>query len=667
MKIETLKKRYEEYHDHWADQHERITKAIRFCRDGDQWDEGDKRDRDRESRPCLTINKIPSFARQVINDARQNKPAIKTHPADDMADVKTSEIMNGIIRQIEYQSDAEVCYDTALESAVYTSWGFWQIDVDYTSFDQFDRDILFKRILDPTTVYPDPYSETVDATDWTCCFVDSDPISETAFKKAYPKADMVSAGKDHQAWNMPDGKVLLVTAWVREEKEATLVRLNSGSVMLQSDYEAKREEIEALGLYVEAERPTVVPKVTRFLFSGEEILEEEEWPGRYIPVIPVYGEDYVCEGERKFKSMFDDAWDSQRSYNYWRTSSAEMVALQPKTPYVGPVGAFNTDGDRWATVNQDNWPYLEYDGEVPPQRQQSAQLSPGAIQETQSADQDMRDIVGIQQAALGMQSNEISGVAVDSRKAESDTANFHFIDNLARSMRYCGRVLIDLIPRIYDAPKVMRIIGYDDKPETVAINGTIQGYEQFFDLTKGKYDLTVQMGASYTTKRKEAIANMMDLVTSFPEVSRLIGDLVAKNMDWEGADEIAKRLKTMLPPSIAAMENMEGVPEEAKPFIARAMQSEQQVKQQLQERDMIIQQGKEYIQQLEVQIQNKQGDLSIKAQAQQQKAMEGELDRRHEMQMAVIEGTIKAELEKVNTQLNAVKSLVNNQLSGGYE
>ena len=659
---------YDEYYDYWSEKHEKMQEEIKFSRMGEQWDDEAKTDRIRESRPCLTINKLPSFARQVINDARQNKPSIKTHPADDKADPKTAKIMNGLIRNIEYTSDAEVCYDTALESAVYCSMGFWEIDVDYASYDQFEEDICFKRIVDATKVYGDIYSEACDASDWMRCFVENDPISLAQFEKEYPDKKASSSAKDfNAAWNVGDD-VLLVTAWDREEVDDNLIKLSDGTIMLFSDYEEKLEELTMLGvdLQIISQRPTKTYKVRKYLFSNTDILKVQEWRGRYIPIIPVYGEDFYIDGKREFKSMFYDVLDSQRNYNYWRTACTETVALQPKSPYIGREGAFDTDAEKWATANVQNHPYLQYDGDERPSREPPPQVSQGALMEVQAADADMRDIVGIQNAGLGKQSNEIAGVAIDARKIESDTSNFHFVDNLSRAMRYCGRVLLDLIPEIYGQERVIRIMGFDESVQNVPINQPFQeqGVEKIYDISKGKYDLTVEVGASYTTKRKESVSNMMSLVTAFPEAAGLIGDLVAKNMDWDGADDIAKRLKALLPPEIIMMDEMQGIPEEAVPFIANAQKQLQDMQAKIQEGQAIATQQQQMMQQYEVELRNKQGEQALKARDQDLKLLMQQMDEKHEKQLEVIKGVVEQQLTAFENQIGAITNLVNGQING---
>ena len=665
MSLDDLMEGFDHHFDYWKEKHEEMTEEIKFSRLGEQWPASIKKKREDEGRPIVVNNKLPSFARQVINDARQNKPRIRTSPADDKADVKTSEVMNGLIRNIEYTSDADVAYDNGLESAVYCSWGFFRVDLDYTSYDQFDQDIKIGTIMDPTSVYPDTNSQAHDGSDWMRCFI-SDVIDKETFEAQYPDADVIGGdlSNDYSCdWGDEDN-VRVVEGWIREEVDAELVKLTDGQVMLMETFEQHQEQFQEIGITIESTRPTTIFKVTRYLFTGSDILEETEWPGRYIPIVPVYGEDFYADGKRQWKSMFKDALDIQRNLNYWRTAGTEMVANQPRVPFIGPTGAFDTDEDKWATANIDSHPYLQYDGQVAPQREQPPMVSQGILQEIMQADKDLKDIVGIHDAGLGMQSNEIAGVAIDARKTESDTSNFHFVDNLARSMRYAGRILLDLIPHVYSEARTIRVMGHDESVKNVQINQEIQeqGGPRIYDFSKGKYDLTVEVGAGYQTKRKEAVKNMMQLATAYPEVTSIIGDLVAKNMDWDGADEIAKRLKSLLPPEIIAMEEMEDIPEEARPFIANAVQQIEQIQGQLNEKDMVIGQMNDGIKALQMEVQNRQGETEVKKYKIDMDRAIAEMKEDGDQKLEYIKGEVKMQLEGMNNEMKAIADLVNNQM-----
>ena len=533
---------------------------IRFARLGQQWEEADRAKRAREGRPVLTINRMPAFIRQVANDARLNTPSVKVFPVDDTADVECAEILNGLLRNIQVQSNAEAAYDTAINDSITGGFGYFMIDVDYAYNDTFEQDILIKRIANPFTIHGDPRSTAIDSSDWNIGFV-SDMMSHSEFEKEFPDAEKVNWDADFESerdfeW-LTEDSVRVADYWKRVEEDRPIVLLSDGQVIDEEVYEKNKDYFDVSQIVVENSRTVKSWKVKRYTLSGQEVLEEIDWPGMYIPIIPVYGEESWVEGKRHFKSLIRDAKDPQRVYNYWRTASTELVALAPKAPFIGPVGAFDEDGDKWATANTESHPYLQYDGQVAPQRQAFAGPPAGALQEALNASDDMKSVMGMFDSSLGARSNEQSGRAILARQREGDVSTFHFIDNLNKAIQHAGKIILDLIPHVYSGERVIRVLGEDDKPENVQVNQPIpmmqngqpvmdemgQPKARIYDLTKGKYDLVVRSGPSFTTRREEAATQMMELLRVYPDAAPIIGDIFAKNLDWPGADEIAKRLE----------------------------------------------------------------------------------------------------------------------------
>ena len=549
---------------------------IKFAREGVQWPEDVAKQRQAEGRPCLTINKMPAFIRQVVNDARQNKPAIKVHPADSGADPETAEVINGLIRNIEYTSNADTAYDTATECAVSGGFGYWRVTADYAYDDSFEMDLRIDRISNPFSVYGDPNSTSADSSDWDVAFV-VDRLSKAQFERDYPDAEKVDWDSTEWAalkateW-FADDSVLTAEWWTREKVDRPIVlcqdmRDGSTHTFGKEEFEAD-EDLQMLAehgiLQVKQERIAKSCKVTQRIMSGLEILKTTEWKGKYIPIIPVYGDEFDIEGKRYFRSLIHNAIDAQRMVNYWRTTSTELVALAPKVPWIGRVGAFATDANKWQTANTKSHSFLQYDGQEAPQRLQlDSGPAAGALQEALNASDDMKAIIGLYDASLGARSNETSGVAINARQREGDVSTFHFIDNMARGIRHTGRVLIDLIPHYYSTERVIRVIGEDGSQEAKKVN-TQQPVEQvdkkgnammaMHDLTAGKYDLTVTTGPSFTTRREEAAASMVEAVQAFPAAAPVILPHLAKNLDWPGADDIAEELEALksqqIPPEL---------------------------------------------------------------------------------------------------------------------
>lgn len=551
--------------EHEAENRREALDDIRFARLGEQWPDKVRKDRELDGRPCLTINRLPAFIRQVVNDARQNKPSIVCHPVDDAADPETAEIFNGLIRNIEQSSDAEVAYDTALDFAVTGGFGYFRINTRYSTDDSFDQDLVIERVANPFSIYGDPHATAADSSDWNSAFV-VDTLPKAAFAARWKGAEAVDWTSDGYAglrgpW-LDGDQVMVAEHWRREAVTRTILALSDGQVVEEGVYRAQKAMFDALGVSVVG-RPRHVAshKVTQRIMTGAEVLETVDWAGRYIPIVPVYGEELHVDGKRRLRSLVRDAKDPQRMFNYWRTTSTELVALSPKAPFIGRKGAFESDAAKWATANVQTHAYIEYDGPEPPQRQPFVGPPAGALQEAAHASDDMKSIMGLYEASLGARSNETSGRAIMARQREGDVSTFHYIDNLSRAIRHAGRILIDLIPKVYSAPRVVRVLGPGGEASLAPVNQRFEvqaaeaadrgrKIEKIYDLSVGKYDLTVRSGPSFTSRREEAATQMIELIRAYPQAAPLIGDLLAKNLDWPGADEIARRLSATLPDAV---------------------------------------------------------------------------------------------------------------------
>ena len=258
-------------------------------------------------------------------------------------------------------------------------------------------------------------------------------------------------------------------------------------------------------------------------------------------------------------------------YNYWCSQEAEMLALAPKAPFIGYGGQFEGYEHQWKTANTTNWPYLEVNpdatdgqgGVLPlPQRAMPPMAQTGLIQAKLGASEDIKSTTGQYDASLGMVSNERSGRAILARERQGDTGTYHYVDNLARAIRYTTRQIVDLIPKIYDTRRVARIIGVDGEtklakidpmqPEPVREIRDETGVliERIYNPSVGRYDVCVTTGPSYMTKRQEALDAMAQLLQGNPQLWAVAGDLFIKNMDWPGAQEMAARFAKTIDPKL---------------------------------------------------------------------------------------------------------------------
>lgn len=544
-----------------ADYRREAEDDLRFVRLHEHWPEKVKRQRELEGKPCLVIPRLPGVINQIVNDGRMNKPSITVSPAED-GDVEVANVYSGLIRHIEQASKADDAYDTAFDFAVSCGLGYFRINTKYPRTTSPDLDLVVEAVPDPFSVYGDPDSTACDSSDWSVAFVCT-RLRKSEFKRRYPKAKKLNFQGD--GWShlgapwRDDDHVMVAEYWTREESSRPVVFLSDGQMVDADDFEANREMYDASGVFEVARRDVPSHSVTQRIISGAEVLETRPWAGSFIPIIPVWGNQHIVLGKRYAEGIVRPAKDAQRMVNYWRSASTELVALAPKAPWVGPVGAFETDAAKWATANVQSHAYIEYDGDVPPQRQPFAGVPAGAIQEALNAADDIKAITSIYDASLGARSNETSGKAIMARQREGDVGTFHFTDNLTKAIRHAGYVLLDLIPKVYTSPRMLRILGPDGSPALVPVNQSSpvlvsddkgNQFEKVFDLTVGEFDLVVKSGPSFTTRREEAATQMIELMRANPSVAPVLGDLIAQNLDWPGADEIARRMKALLPPQV---------------------------------------------------------------------------------------------------------------------
>jgi hypothetical protein len=540
---------------------------------GEQWPDQIRKEREASDRPCLTFNRLPAFISQVVGDARQNKPAIKVLPVDSGADVDTAEIYNGLIRNIESQSRATQAYVSAFENAVTGGMGAFRILTQYSSDDSFEQDIRVERITNPFSVYWDPNAREYDKSDAQWCFV-SEWITKEAFEQRYPDQvpndwETEYTGSNTRYWSLDD-KVRLAEYWCKKRVKKRIGLIDGRVIEIQKGMEQWPFEMV---------REVESYKVVRYLLSGHAILEgPSDWAGRWIPVVPVYGPEEWIDERIRYRSLIRYAKDPQRQYNYWQSVITEKVALAPKSPWLVTPAMIAGLERFWNAANRENRAYLPYNPDPlagKPERQQPAFVQAAELQQSAQAVDDMKATMGLYDASLGAQGNETSGRAIIARQREGDNATYAWIDNLARSIQHAGRILVDLIPRIYDTARIVRIMGEDETAEMVPINYVTPDGMKIHDLTVGKYDVEIVVGPSYATKRMEAAESMMAFMQAIPQSAQLAGDLLAKSMDWPGAEAIAERLKKGLPPGIV---DEEMTPEQQQ-MQMQAMQEQEELKQ----------------------------------------------------------------------------------------
>lgn len=581
------------------------------------------------ARPCLTINKLPQHIKQVTNDQRQNRPAGKVIPADDGADVEMAEIFDGIVRHIEYISDADVAYDTACENQVTYGEGYIRILTEYCDENSFDQDLRIGRIRNSFSVYMDPMIQDPCGADARWCFI-TDDIPKDEYERKWPNASpistLLSLGVGDQSINQwINEKTIRIAEYFYVDYDKATLNLYPGNLTAVEgtrDDKMLRKQFGKPLKSRQADRRKIKWKKT----NGYETLEEQDWVGKYIPVVRVIGNEFEVDGQLYISGIVRNAKDAQRMYNYWTSQEAEMLALAPKAPFIGYGGQFEGYEQQWKTANTQNWPYLEVNPEVSdgqgnplplPQRSPPPMAQMGLIHAKQGAAEDIKGATGQYDASLGMHSNERSGKAILARQKEGDTGTYHYVDNLARAVRYVTRQLIDCIPKIYDTQRIARIIGEDgetgmvkinpDQPEAVKKitdpNNPQIVLEKIYNPSVGKYDVRVTTGPGYATKRQEAMDAMTQLLQGNPELWKVAGDLFVKNMDWPGAQEMSKRIAKSIDPKLLANDD--------DPALQAAQQQMQAMAQEMEQMHQMLQNVSKSMEMQEIEI--KKFDSEIKA------------------------------------------------------
>jgi len=512
-----------------------------------------------------------------------------------MIDAQT---ISGIIRHIEVNSNADYAYDNAFDYAVRMGWGFIRVRTDYVSEDSFDQEIYIDPVDNPFTVYYDPNSIAPDGSDCERCLITT-MVAKEQFRKMYPEADdggtsftQRGTGDSQSEWITKED-IRLAEYYYTVKEKATLYLLSDGSATFADDKDFFNR-LNAFGITVVDKRDSYKKSIKYCKMTAVEILEERDWAGKYIPIVPVYGRHLVVGDKRKKFGMIRYAKDPQRMYNFWQTSITEGVALAPKAKWLLAEGQDEGHENDWANANIKSFPLLRYkqtdiDGRPAPvpQRLQPEPPQTGVMAAAAGVNDDIKSIMGIFDPAQLGQGN-ISGKALNGQQQQVDLTNFDYYDNLTRSIAHIGKICLDLIPKIYDTERVMRIIGDDGKPELLTINQRDSVGRVLNDVTVGQYDVVMETGPGYNSKRQEAVDNMLPLLSAAPELMQVAGDLVFRNMDWPGADIIADRLAAANP--MAQIDDKSKVPPQVQMQLAVSKKQIQELTQALQAKELLLKQ-----------------------------------------------------------------------------
>lgn len=636
--VAEAKELWQEADDFYREEHRRMLEDLEFSNPADpkQWTEADRKAREENKRPCLTLDQTNQVIDQVSNDARQNRRGVDITPTDTQGSKQAAEVMEGMVRQIEYENRAYIAYNTALDFAARMGKGYFRIGTRMVNPAMNWQKIIISSIVAPLSVRFDTSSVELDGMDAKWCFNAYD-MPRRVFKKKH--GDKVS----HSSWIDTAGRDNFITLceyfYVDEVSEKHLHVTRSDGVerqILAADWENEAGAAQQLGMVLTPGRDYEVKKAqTRYcLYSGSEKLEEDrDFPSQYIPIVPVYGhvlwinnKRYVCGLSRRMR-------ESQRLRNFERSAWVEVAGQQPKVPWVAPVESIAGHEDKWKNANKSSDSVLPYnaftaDGQPIPPPQRSAPPNGAQVfaAGVNMATDDMQASVGYYRSNYGAPSNAVSGKAKLADQREGDTATFHYQDNLSIAIEHGGRIMVDMIPRVMDSKREITVRSVAGVAEEVMVDPDAkQSFQQtptgkVVNFGKGEFAVHVKTGPAYHTLRQEASTAMNEMLSRNPALMAILGPWWLRMQDWPGADHAAELLMAMAPKPIQDLENKNTkIPPEVRPIIAGLEQQLQAAAQQIQEMGQALQQA-------QMAVQDKQADSQAKLMDADTKAREAQVN-----------------------------------------
>lgn len=572
------KKRFKWCAEWEGDFRPRFIEDVKFANgdsdNGYQWPNDVRRNRDVDARPCLTMNLIRQHNKNISNEARKNKASVRVVGTGNGATEQSASAFRDCMRHIEMISKAQNAYTIARGWQIDGGIGWWRLATDYAAPDTFDQEIYIRPVNDPLSVYMDPDIQQPDGSDARFAFV-FDDVPRDEFDEAYPELAGEMLGQNPMGLGTADDdwvnrRSVRVCEYFRKtmipDQVVSFMYANKRQTILASKM-PENVRADVLAMPLTKSRPTHTEVIEWFLIVGERIIDSTIWMGKYIPLIRVIGEETVIEGKLDRKGHTRNMKDAQRMFNYNASSQVEFVALQSKTPWLAPSAAIEEYETMWNSANVVNHSVLVYnafddDGNpLPtPSRQDPPSASPAFQMGMDTAFNQIMMVSGQWQNQMGMMGNERTGRAIDLRQQQSANSTFHFQDNYETGLIYTATQLIDLIPKIYDTKRIISILADDGETFDLEIDpGAAQAWQQqqarngqivrrIFNPMIGRYAVAPSVGPAYGSKREETRDDLALIMTQSKELIPIVGDLFFASMDFEGAQEAARRLKRMVPP-----------------------------------------------------------------------------------------------------------------------
>jgi hypothetical protein len=556
--------------------------------------------------PELVINFTDTLVTRVVNSIADLETRGKCHPIADGADSERADVINGLGRHVETRSEAQVAYDAATDSAVTIGWGWWRLLAEFSAPDSFDKEIRIVPILNSFSVYSDPGAQMPTASDMWWCLI-SLKMKRTEYKRLYPRAENIAwndVGRDDFRADWEDKEEIRLAEYFRiREKSDTLYKLTDKDGKTYTCFKRDLptpEQLASIGARITGQRDSTQRQVEWFRLNGTKVMDREILPGEFIPVVRVQGNARDIDGKVYRRGMVQSLMDPQRMVDYGETAKIKRLGLTPQSPWVVAEGQLDGHPE-WENAHLDYTPILTYkpvavttaQGEQvlpPPSRQPPAQVEAGFSELVQGMRSNLLAIAGMPnepgQDASG-QGQAVSGKALQRRDKLSDQSHSQYYKNKKLAIAQTWRIMLQWFPHYYSEERMQRIIGGDGKPQMVELNKEMMDADGVTsiknDLSVGRYDVVMEAGPSYETRREEGAEHLMELTGSpslGPIIAKTAPDLVFRSLDFEYAEEIADRLAAQTPDGLKKI--MENLPKEARAIVQSLSAENAQLKQGLQ-------------------------------------------------------------------------------------
>lgn len=560
----------------------------------DQWEGYERGEFLQRQKVVLTINVLYSYLMQIIAEQRQNSAQIEVRNLDGRAQQSEITMVENMLREIAYQSDSDLAYQTGFKCALMGGFGAWRVTIDYESHNSFDEAVKIVRIKDPLKCYFDPDAQHPTKCDGEYCGIYTRMTPEE-FAAAYPEIDNprsalppISSSND---FNWFDGKEITVCEHFQKVYEKKkLCKLSNGDAVLEEDLkehlaflneqredqmtelrakwmETQRQNnisgiVEPLNdetinshipkIKVVDERETTVTKIKQYKFIKDVILEEGEFYGHMLPIVFVDGDTEMLNGKECCRSFIRFARDAQKLLNFNVSEIAQKMKVSRGATFMATATQIGGEyKELWrnpeasiAALLYNPDPMAMANGGAPivmPAQELPQTLlgMPGTILNL------IQLILGRYEANKGEQGNEQSGRAIANRAKQGNLAVFVYLDNLNAAIEQTARICLHLLPYILTENRYIGLRARDGKTNFTQIKAV-----DLEKLKKMKYDVAVKAGSPFEMQKADSYAQLLSFIQLNPQaLSTILADLAAENLNVSNVQQIVDRVKQFVVPS----------------------------------------------------------------------------------------------------------------------